>query len=559
MITKCGSCGAPQKNNNTKICEFCGGSLVSSDINEKTVDEFLLIKYDFLKGEFRKVINKSEEYLKKDNHNIPLWAFKIISEFLKDDLDFKELKKSLKILLDLKITNDISKSIIENMIIDILRCVIPNGTKKDKNYKKNEKEFSVSILLDEWRNIHESRLRYQNQEIEDYFEFIEYSIEHFSKNYRIQLCEIYTIYFSSLNLKVQNEHDIVESFTFFNYNYSYCSYSIIKLQKIITPFDQYTKNLLNSYFDYIINSLNGFTKFKNIEKYKELLGIEISSNKRNYIFNFEKLKANLEYEKEIIKNAIDENSQEIDDYLNKQILKSEILIEDISKKVYYQNRWLALSRYEIYNALRANIIAILFIGLFFWVGFKYVPYVNVDKWTIYFHLLKFSLACIGIFHFFSYLYKYISKSFINKPSKTVEAKRNLTILRVFIGLSFLGAFFYFITNFTSSNSMKPNFSNNSVKAQKIIKNKWSRSYYNQNGTLMKSIKPDILEFTSDSLVYRRKKLNDKKYNKGRWHYDENNNLIIDFGDGNKSSIFERNDTLFGKNQNDANFYCVPVN
>ena len=64
MITKCGSCGAPQKNNNTNICEFCAGSLVSSDINEKTVDEFLLIKYDFLKGEFRKVINKRKRKLK---------------------------------------------------------------------------------------------------------------------------------------------------------------------------------------------------------------------------------------------------------------------------------------------------------------------------------------------------------------------------------------------------------------------------------------------------------------------------------------------------------------
>ena len=133
------------------------------------------------------------------------------------------------------------------------------------------------------------------------------------------------------------------------------------------------------------------------------------------------------------------------------------------------------------------------------------------------------------------------------------------MLRVFIGLSVLSISFYFISNFTTSNKIKIRVSESSVKTFEITNKKWIRTYYHHDGNIITTIQPDILEFTKDSFVLRRKKLYDEKFKKGRWYYDENRNLMIDFGRGIKSRIFDRNDTLFGVNQKGTYFFCVRIN
>jgi hypothetical protein len=560
MITQCGRCGAPQKSNYSDICEFCGGELVSSDINEIIFDEFILIKFNFLNGEFRKVINQSEEYLKKDYHNLTIWSFKIISEFLKDNLDFKDLTKSLKLLLVLKITNDISKSIIEKMIIDLLRSLNSIEVDKESDLNINGTKFSIFNLMEGWKSLHRSALLNDSHEIVEYFEFLDFSIDHFSHNYRNQLCEIYTNYFSKLNLNINNKKDFKEDFAFFNIDiHNRNQYSIITLQKIITPFDQYSKNLLEAYFDYVIRSLSCYIAFKDIISFKELFGIELTENRRSYILNLNKLKANLVSQKELIIQVINENSQEIDNFLSKQILKSEKLVDGINKKIYYKNRTDALYNYKNSGPARGNYISLFLIIIFLWVGYRFIPYSNDGKWDIYFHLIKFSLVCLGIYHLFSYLYKYISQRFIDYSDSQVDAKRNLDLLKVFIGIAFFVISIYFISNFTTSNTINIRVPDSIPKTFDITNKKWIRTYYRHDGKIITTIQPDILEFTIDSLVLRRKKLNDKKFKKGRWYYDDKRNLIIDFGGRIKSSLFDRNDTLFGINQKGTYFFCIRIN
>ena len=560
MITNCGRCGAPQKDNYTDICQFCGGSLILSDNGDMTVEEFTLIKFDFLNGNFRKVINQSEEYLKKDKHNLTIWTFKILSKFLNDNLDFKDLTKSLKLLITLKITNDISKTIIEKMIIDILRSIISPEFEKESNQNKSESEFSITNLMQDWKNKNKTTLLNNSQQIVDYSEFLEFSIEHFSNNYRNQLCEMYTNYFSKLNIESSKKNDFRENFSFFDIAVNKKNqYSIITLQKILSPFDQHSKNLLEAYFDYVIRSLSSYLVFKDIISYKDLFGIELTDNRRSYVLNSNKLKSNFVSQKELIINSINENSQEVDAFLNKQILKSEKLVDGINKKIYYKNRADALGNYNNSGTTRGNFITLFFILIFLWVGYKYVPYSNDGKWNIYFHLIKFSLVCLGIYHFFSYLYKYISQKFIDSPDSESEAKSNLGILRVFIGLSVLSISFYFISNFTTSNKIKTRVSEPRAKTFEITNKKWIRTYYRHDGNIITTIQPDILEFTKDSFVLRRKKLYDEKFKKGRWYYDESRNLMIDFGGGIKSRISDRNDTLFGVNQKGTYFFCVRIN
>jgi hypothetical protein len=129
MNTKCNTCGAPQHYTENSKCIYCGEILKVNEIQIDLLNDFIPIKYEYNQENFEKVIMMADSYLLKDSFNIPCWAYKITSEFLKAEIvlengnehiersyNFNKLINSLDNLLDLKITNNLSIVVIENLL-----------------------------------------------------------------------------------------------------------------------------------------------------------------------------------------------------------------------------------------------------------------------------------------------------------------------------------------------------------------------------------------------------------------------------------------------------------
>jgi len=135
MATKCNTCGAPQQITDSNTCIFCGGILNNLKHDDDLMNEFIPIKYEFNQSNYSKVINLTDNYLKKDIFNIPCWSFKIFAEFLKisiesEEFDFQILNKSLTSLLDLQITNSLSQKVIEKHVLLTFQLINDNYNNK---------------------------------------------------------------------------------------------------------------------------------------------------------------------------------------------------------------------------------------------------------------------------------------------------------------------------------------------------------------------------------------------------------------------------------------------
>lgn len=124
---RCNNCGAPQANNKENICEFCGGD-INSDLNDKSlIQDFNLIKYEYAKYNFDKVVKLCDNYLKKDINNIPAWSYKIISESScnsnSHELSFDDLNHSLETLSSLGILNNDNRIVLESQLINAIQKI----------------------------------------------------------------------------------------------------------------------------------------------------------------------------------------------------------------------------------------------------------------------------------------------------------------------------------------------------------------------------------------------------------------------------------------------------
>jgi hypothetical protein len=122
MISQCNTCGAPQQLSVNRDCIYCGGILKGDEIENTYLDDFLAIQYQYKNKRYQKVVDLAEKYIKNDRHNIPCWAYKIVSEFLiiqgNNEPDFKNLVSSIESLIELKIINNDSLIIFENYLKD---------------------------------------------------------------------------------------------------------------------------------------------------------------------------------------------------------------------------------------------------------------------------------------------------------------------------------------------------------------------------------------------------------------------------------------------------------
>ena len=66
MTTKCNTCGAPQPYSENSKCIYCGDALIISEIQNELLDDFILIKYEYIQENYEKVINLADKYLEKN-------------------------------------------------------------------------------------------------------------------------------------------------------------------------------------------------------------------------------------------------------------------------------------------------------------------------------------------------------------------------------------------------------------------------------------------------------------------------------------------------------------
>jgi len=117
MGKKCDNCGAPQNNSLSDSCEFCGNKLMEVAGNEEINRDFLLIRYEFMQGNYKKVSSLSEEYVRKDIYNIPAWAYKLVAgAFVKDRFDFKRFKSSFQSVLSLGLFKETNSEFLESLL-----------------------------------------------------------------------------------------------------------------------------------------------------------------------------------------------------------------------------------------------------------------------------------------------------------------------------------------------------------------------------------------------------------------------------------------------------------
>jgi hypothetical protein len=118
MSKICSNCGAPFSMNSSESCKFCGNSLKDSEYGNNIEQDFLLIQYEFAHNNFKKVVNLSDEYLKKDKKNIPLWTYKILAETYDDGFKgaINYIARSLKTLFEFGIFNSNNRLAVEQIL-----------------------------------------------------------------------------------------------------------------------------------------------------------------------------------------------------------------------------------------------------------------------------------------------------------------------------------------------------------------------------------------------------------------------------------------------------------
>jgi hypothetical protein len=349
MNTKCSTCGAPQQLNDTKTCIYCGDVLKSEALNEDLLKDFILIKYEFNQENYKNVILLADEYIKKDIYNIPCWAYKICAEFLnityynKDGsdsdesyFDFKILVKGLNNLLHLKITNKISQTCIENLLIETLNIIF---TRIKSAEDKTHPDYYESRKRDDFHY-------YLNREEEkdSYIKFLKICSENFSNIFISKFIDLYIDYFKnkfSYNIsfggfyKINNYKSLSE-----RNDIGKIWFKISDLSYLISNCTMKSEKMIEYYFDSIVKYYKN-----NIERNKSLNNHHDDAlnsdmrlfyyNKVNHKYQIDKDELNERFEKEcsdLLEISVD--SSVFNDYqkiIKKQLTKSSgttILLEE---------------------------------------------------------------------------------------------------------------------------------------------------------------------------------------------------------------------------------------
>lgn len=418
MNTKCTTCGAPQQLNDTKTCIYCSDVLKNEELNEDLLKDFIPIKYEFSQGHYGKVVKMSDSYLQKDLNNIPCWAYKITSEFLKSEqqfddgdaytvynYDFGKLTSAIKNLTDLKILNNISQEVIEKQILKAVEIAMINSYEEQNELPDSAIDFDLS---------HEFEIHKSNENnFKKYTQFIDYCFANFTENFIKQYKELYISYFN-IEAPYFPCNSILNQWNENKYK-AYNIFSIKILEKLFKPIDSSSILLIDSYFNCITRNYKTLinkssTRNKN---YLRIIGIiepasyNQNNSSKNYSFkeNFflnifktelEKLNIKIDNEPSNISSIVSKFNTELINITNNLIIELNISLDKSKIK---KN----LNNYED-NAISRRIFNIIFsIILFFYMCHK-LPNTPDDKYpmgTALIIVIIYNLA----FFIGSYLYK----------------------------------------------------------------------------------------------------------------------------------------------------------
>jgi hypothetical protein len=116
------------------------------------------------------------------------------SEFLDFDhdsfKDFGKLTSAIKNLFELKVLNDISQEVIENLIIKELRKLILEDYDEPYNFPNDSVDFFRAPYKFDFHRIYDER------DIKNYLLFLSFSSNNFSFKFREKLVDIYVDYFN---------------------------------------------------------------------------------------------------------------------------------------------------------------------------------------------------------------------------------------------------------------------------------------------------------------------------------------------------------------------------
>jgi hypothetical protein len=148
MSKKCNNCGAPQGSSEVDNCIFCGNVLQLDDLNSSLNHDFTLIQYEFVRRNYRRVIQLCDNFLEREKSNIPIWTIKIIAESYKSGEKgaLSRIVQPLSAAFKIGIINEKNKRAVEKVLGDEisekLKYLVSDAESKRESIK------AISLLKD---------------------------------------------------------------------------------------------------------------------------------------------------------------------------------------------------------------------------------------------------------------------------------------------------------------------------------------------------------------------------------------------------------------------------